>query len=158
MTNTKSLIKVENENGLLNGGDFGFDITHKRLYAGFGLTNEEIVLKSGDTGWLPIMLQNEWEIEGEAPGYRIDSSGVVHLKGTVKNGNLNQAVCQLPLKPSRNISKIVPLRSEMGRVDINTDGYIIARGSNQYEMTQDPTEQGALIEVSFLSLEMSFML
>lgn len=144
MRNTKSWIRSKNQNtGLLLGGDFGFDITHKRLYAGFGLTNQEIVLKSGDTGWLPIVLQNEWEIYNDVPAFCKNPFEMVSITGKVRNGELNKSIATLPenARPLQNKTFVCVAGVGFIRVDVNTGGQIIP-------ISQTP--------ISFISLEINF--
>ncbi len=146
--------------GLLPGGDFGFDIVHTRLYAGFGKSDVRIVTERDDTGWKPLELLSGWEEYDESVAYRIDTAGVLHIKGTVRYGPLNYPVLQLPAeaRPTRNIRKAVPMRSGVGLIDIDTDGYVIPRGEEQEAYDDQGNPTGEIVEVPYLSLETGVIL
>jgi hypothetical protein len=157
--------QVAKNPGLLNPGCFGFNVALKKLYAGFGKANLRVIFEEDDTGWIEVPeadLLNGWEnvLDGEPLAYRIDACGVLHVKGEVRYGALNYAVLRLPEKqwPSRNIRKTIPMRDGFGLVDINVDGYIIPVGSEELEYGENGDPTGAIIEVAYVSLEMSFIL
>ncbi len=131
-----------------------------KLYASFGDVHRRVLLATDDTGWIEPSLTNGWENYDAATAYRKDASGVVHIKGTVRYGALNYAIFQLRdgFRPTRDIRKAVPMRDGgIGLLDINTQGYVIPRGDEEeaYDENGDPT--GEIIEVGYLSLEMSFL-
>jgi len=160
MRKTRSLRSASGILEILLGGNFGFDLKNRKLFAGFGNQNIELMLNT-DTNWIKPVLLNGWEKYDETIAYRIDSSGTLHIKGTARYGALNHPIFQLPatIKIPRNISLVVLLRDGYGRLDINTSGYVIPRGNEEQaydEETGEPT--GSIIEVGYLSLECGVML
>ncbi|MBN2895057.1 MAG: hypothetical protein JXK05_04075 [Campylobacterales bacterium] len=164
MKTTKSRYRIGATDPKLLGGDFGFDTIFGRLYAGFGNLNRRVLLDTDDTGWIAVAtLENGWEqvLEGVAPAYRKDAAGVLHVTGELRYGALNYAAFRLPdgYRPTRPVRKVIPMRDGMGLVDISTDGYVTPVGTEEMEydeITGEPT--GEIIEVGYLSLEMSFVL
>lgn len=147
--------------GLLKAGRMAIHTKDKEMY--FGLTDRDTVelLHSGkDSGWIAPPLTNGWEIYDESIAYRKDATGQLHFKGTARYGALNYAIFQLPLefRPGRNISIVILMRDGFGRLDINTQGYVIPRGSEElaYDDSGEPT--GEIIEVGYVSLESGVML
>jgi hypothetical protein len=79
------------------------------------------------------------------PGYFRDKNGIVHLKGLVKSGTVSTgvtgtgvpkgAIFQLPVgyRPVRREVRAVISNNTIGRVNIDTDGYVIAlQGTNSF--------------------------
>lgn len=160
MRKTQSWIRQENQNiGLLKGGDFGFDLQSGKLWAGFGNRNIEIITKQNDSGWLPLVLQNEWEIYSGGLGFRISSSGVINVRGSVKNGVLNKPIARLPenARPTQETSFVQVSSQGFMRVDVNAQGYITPRANIAYTQPSSSDEQGEAIPVGFLNLEFNFL-
>ncbi len=67
---------------------------------------------------------------------------------------------QLPAeaRPTRNIRKAVPMRSGVGLIDIDTDGYVIPRGEEQEAYDDQGNPTGEIVEVPYLSLETGVIL
>lgn len=148
-------------NGILKAGFMAVHTVDKEIY--FGITAKdtvELLHSAKDSGWIKPTLTNAWETYDETIAYRKDATGKLHLKGTARYGVLNYAIFQLPTAfiPTRNISVVVLMRDGYGRLDINTQGYVIPRGvlEVEYDDNGDPT--GDIIEVGFLSLEIGIML
>jgi len=117
----------------------------KELFVSLSDKKTSRVILDTDTDWLSPTLLNAWEEYDETPSFRRDSVGVIHFKGTVQYGICGTAVFQLPesFRPTRNISKVVPMDDASVIIDINTNGYVTPRGTT---------------EPAYISLETSFIL
>ncbi len=143
MKNTQSFIRLPGaKQGLLKGGDFGFDLQHKKLFAGFGNQNAQIMLEK-EISTYPLMLINEWEIYDDAPMFSQTPFNEIYISGKVRNGVLNTPITTLPANaiPTTNKTFACVAGNTFIRVDINTDGEIIPISEN---------------EVGFISLEINF--
>ena len=132
----------------------------KEVYISLSDRKTARVLTDTDTNWLKPTLTNGWEVYDEDVAYRIDSLGILHIKGTARYGALNYAIFQLPQshRPSRNISLVVLMREGHGRLDINTNGYVIPRGTEELVYDDNGNPTGGIIEVGYLSLECGVMI
>lgn len=147
-------------NRLLPSGKFGLDLIKDELYLGTGKKNIKITSQNQDSGWLPLMpLQNEWEIYSGGLGFRISSSGVINVRGSVKNGVLNKPIARLPenARPTQETSFVQVSSQGFMRVDINAQGFITPRANIAYTQPSSPDEQGEAIPVGFLNLEFNFL-
>jgi len=129
--------------GMLRQGQFAVHEA-KELYVALSDKVTKKVILDTDTNWLSPTLLNDWEEYDETPSFRKDVSGVVHIKGTVRYGERGTAIFQLAesFRPTRNISKVVPMDESFVILDINTNGYVTPRGTG---------------EPAYISLEVSFM-
>jgi hypothetical protein len=108
---------------------FGIDVTYGHLY----LAADAVLLNAGvinlndsggyaTTAWTNLTLQNSWVDYGGAdtsvPGYYKDAIGRVHLRGSVKSGNLALAIATLPAgyRPAGYVDIPVVSASSVGPV------------------------------------------
>lgn len=84
-------------------------------------------VKKADTSWKSLALLNGWELESSCvASFKKTSEDVVYLKGMVKAGIIGTQIAQLPdgYRPDRDMSFIVRLDNDYGKLDINTYGYV----------------------------------
>jgi len=90
--------------------------------------------------WQTPTLVNSWVALGGSPAwqnpqYRIDSTGVVHLQGSVKDGTVGASIFVLPsgYRPGAKIGFAVCANNAFGFLTIETDGAVsLAVGSNVF--------------------------
>lgn len=79
----------------------------------------------------PQGLENGWENYGvnfTPAGYYKDSLGIVHLRGVVRNGVMDQPIFTLPAdhRPAyRNIFPVLSYPNELGRIEITPTGEVL---------------------------------
>lgn len=90
---------------------------------------EDLEKKGFNNPWIAPSLLNGWIVyDGtyNPPGYFKDTNGIVHLRGMVKNGNMNQPIFQLPsgYRPEFRMLFGNFTNAGAGRADVSTDGYV----------------------------------
>lgn len=92
----------------------------------------ELYSKSFEPDWTEPEPINKWVTYSNGYskfGYLKDSSGIVHLKGLVKNGDVKKPVFVLPegFRPLKNQIYTVMSNEKPARLDVAADGQIIGR-------------------------------
>lgn len=117
----------------------------KVLIVSIGDTGANLIILgsiSGKREWITPAYQNSWtryEASWNQAGYYRDSAGVVHLKGMVKDGAMNQAIFTLPegFRPANRMLIGTHSSPGVGRVDVGSDGRVIPVIGNNSWFTLD---------------------
>lgn len=88
------------------------------------------------TGWTNATYQNSWTTFAapfSAARYIKDDLGIVHLDGLVRSGTIGAAIFTLPtgFRPAyQQLLAVVTNPNTIGRVDVQTDGQVVASNGN----------------------------
>lgn len=90
-------------------------------------------------GWTNASYLNGWVSANSAAqpdaSYLKDSEGIVHIRGLVKSGTIGSTIFTLPsgMRPRKTIVRICNSGNNAGRVDIKSDGSVVATsGTNAW--------------------------
>lgn len=95
--------------------------------------------------WNAPSLLNSWTYYGapfNTPGYWKDPNGIVHLRGVLKPGTYGASMFQLPAGYRPAAQELIGVDTfaaadTMGRIEIQTDGNVIARNGGATFLTID---------------------
>jgi hypothetical protein len=91
---------------------------------------------TADEPWQTPTLENKWvrySDQYNPAGYYKDSTGIVHLRGLVKNGAIGQSIFTLPAgyRPGyRELQAVQTNSNTIGRLDVLADGKVLATSGN----------------------------
>lgn len=106
-----------------------------------GYETKTLTIRVPQVAWRTPTMTNSWVVYDanyDSPQYRIDETGRVLLKGMIKSGSRDTAAFTLPAgyRPAKIKTFPVISNNALGRIDIETDGDVIAAkdliGSNTW--------------------------